>query len=38
MRQYRMKDLGPVRQFLGLEILRNGDTITLDATGSKCTP
>jgi transposase InsO family protein len=29
MRQYRMKDLGPVRQFLGLEISRNGDTITL---------
>jgi hypothetical protein len=24
MRQYRMKDLGPVRQFLGLEISRNG--------------
>jgi hypothetical protein len=24
-----MKDLGPVRQFLGLEISRNGDTITL---------
>jgi hypothetical protein len=30
MRQYRMKDLGPVRQFLGLEISRNGQhTITL---------
>jgi hypothetical protein len=29
MRQYIMKNLGPVRQFLGLEISRNGDTITL---------
>jgi hypothetical protein len=29
MRKYRMKDLGPVRQFLGLEISRNGDAITL---------
>jgi hypothetical protein len=26
---FLMKDLGPIRQFLGLEISRNGDTITL---------